>query len=168
MENTANSVGRPTSYKEEYNEQAYKLCLLGATDKDLSDFFKVTEQTINNWKNDFPKFFESISLGKEKADMEVAQSLYKGAIDRTVPKEQAFKVKEVFYENGKRVKEEERIEVVVVDEFVPSDFRNVQFWLKNRKSDRWRDKQEIDHTSGGEKIEPTRIVFGSKGKKEDD
>jgi hypothetical protein len=31
--------GRPTKYKEEYNEQAYKLCLLGATDKELADFF---------------------------------------------------------------------------------------------------------------------------------
>lgn len=33
------------------------------------------------------------------------------------------------------------------------------FWLKNRRKRDWRDKQEIDHTSGGEKIEPTRIVF---------
>ena len=27
----------------------------------------------------------------------------------------------------------------------------------------WRDKQEIDHTSGGEKLEPTRIVFERSG-----
>ena len=35
------------------------------------------------------------------------------------------------------------------------------FWLKNRRKRDWRDKQEIDHTSGGEKMEPTRIVFES-------
>ena len=34
------------------------------------------------------------------------------------------------------------------------------FALKNLG---WSDKQEIDHTSGGEKIEPTRIVFGKPG-----
>lgn len=31
------------------------------------------------------------------------------------------------------------------------------FALKNLG---WSDKQEIDHTSGGDKIEPTKIVFG--------
>lgn len=45
-----------------------KLCLLGATDKELGDFFNVTEQTINNWKKDFPSFFESIKRGKIDAD----------------------------------------------------------------------------------------------------
>lgn len=47
---TENEGGRPTKYKEEYTAQARKLCLLGHTDKDLADFFEVTFQTINNWK----------------------------------------------------------------------------------------------------------------------
>jgi len=42
--------GRPTKYLSEYNEQVEKLCKLGATDKQLADFFNVTEKTINNWK----------------------------------------------------------------------------------------------------------------------
>ena len=37
-------AGRPTEYKEEYNEQVYKLCLLGAKDKELADFFNVEEK----------------------------------------------------------------------------------------------------------------------------
>ena len=37
------------------------------------------------------------------------------------------------------------------------------FALKNLG---WSDKQEIDHTSGGEKIEPTKIVFGNGNKAE--
>lgn len=37
--------GRPTRYKAEYAQQAYKLCLLGATDKELADFFHVSGQT---------------------------------------------------------------------------------------------------------------------------
>ena len=34
------------------------------------------------------------------------------------------------------------------------------FWLKNRRPKEWRDKQEIDHTSGGEKfsISPHQFV----------
>jgi len=45
-----NKVGRPTDYKEDFNEQAYKLCLLGAIDKDLADFFDIAESTLNEWK----------------------------------------------------------------------------------------------------------------------
>jgi DNA-binding XRE family transcriptional regulator len=33
--------------REEYDEQARKLCLLGATDAELADFFGVSEQTLN-------------------------------------------------------------------------------------------------------------------------
>ena len=40
------------------------------------------------------------------------------------------------------------------------------FWLKNRRKRDWRDKQEIDHTSGGEKMEPTRIVFERTAKED--
>lgn len=62
-----NEGGRPTEYKHEYNDQAYKLCLLGATDNDLADFFNVTERTINNWKEEYQEFFQSINAGKEIA-----------------------------------------------------------------------------------------------------
>lgn len=34
------AIGRPTKYRPEFAEQARKLCLLGATDKELADFFE--------------------------------------------------------------------------------------------------------------------------------
>lgn len=74
-------VGRPSDYKEEYNEQARKLCLLGAKDTDLADFFGVCEKTINNWKSQHPEFLQSIKDGKENADVAVVQSLYKTALE---------------------------------------------------------------------------------------
>lgn len=73
--------GRPSDYKPEYAEQARKLCLLGYTDKEMGDFFTVTEQTINNWKIDHPEFFESIKKGKVFADTDVVTSLHDKAID---------------------------------------------------------------------------------------
>lgn len=41
-------IGRPPSFKEEYTEQVIKLCLLGATDKEMANFFAVSEQAFNN------------------------------------------------------------------------------------------------------------------------
>lgn len=53
-------AGRPTDYQESYNEQAEKLCKLGATDAELADFFDIAESTLNNWKSEYPEFMESI------------------------------------------------------------------------------------------------------------
>lgn len=123
--------GRPTKYKEEYNEQAYKLCLLGATDKDIANFFSVEEQTINNWKNDYPEFFESLKAGKLDADAKVAQSLYNRA---TGYEQDTVKV---FQFQGDPI-------IVPVKEKVAADTTAAIFWLKNRQPKQWRDKQDLD------------------------
>lgn len=47
----ATKKGRPSGYKPEYAEQARKLCLLGATDQEIADFFEVTPT-----EDDFLKF----------------------------------------------------------------------------------------------------------------
>ena len=73
-------IGRPTAYKKEYAEQAMSLCLLGATDQEMADFFSVSEQTINTWKGKHPSFLESIRKGKIEADANVAVRLYERAI----------------------------------------------------------------------------------------
>lgn len=122
-------LGRPTKYREEYNEQAYKLCLLGHTDAELASFFEVSEATINNWKIDFPSFLESIKKGKEFADVDVVQSLYKRATGMKLTKQV--------------VKESKIVEVE--DEIAP-DTTAMIFWLKNRQPKKWRDKQDIQHS----------------------
>ena len=68
-------TGRPTAYREEYAEQARKLCLLGATNAELADFFDVTTQTINNWATRHKPFFDARKEGKDAADARVEQSL---------------------------------------------------------------------------------------------
>jgi len=125
--------GRPTKYKNEYAQQAYKLCLLGATDKELADFFEVDEATINRWKQSEPEFCESIKKGKEIADAEVANKLYHRAIGYEHPEDKIFQ-----YE-GEPV-------VVPTVKHYPPDPTAAIFWLKNRQKDKWRDKQELEHT----------------------
>jgi hypothetical protein len=80
QENMANNIGRPSKYKDEYCEQAEKLARLGATDREIADFFGVTEQTLNNWKTDKDgnetPFFESLWMGRLEAEARIADSLY--------------------------------------------------------------------------------------------
>lgn len=141
-------AGRPTKYKEEYNEQAEKLCKLGATDQELADFFEVDVSTINNWKIDFPLFFESIKKGKILADSNVAERLYQRALGFEHDSE------EIKVTDGTVIR-------VPTRKIYPPDPTAAIFWLKNRRPKEWRDKQEIEQT-GGLKItfvEPGDYVY---------
>lgn len=126
-------AGRPTKFKPEYNKQVVGLCKLGATDIQLAEFFGVTEQTINNWKNDHPGFFESIKRGKLAADRKVAQSLYHRALGYS------HKEDKIFQHDGKPL-------IVPTIKNYPPDSTAAIFWLKNRQPQDWRDKQEIEHS----------------------
>lgn len=152
-------AGRPTDYKEEYNEQAYKLCLLGATDKELADFFNVCEATINNWKIDVPEFLESIKKGKDLADANVADRLYQRALGFEHPSEEIKVVS-----NGQG--EGSSIERVPITKIYPPDTTAAIFWLKNRQKDKWRDKQEIDHTTDGDSLNKSQLDISKLSKEE--
>lgn len=141
-------AGRPTKYKEEYNDQVFKLCLLGATDREIANFFDVDEATVNRWKIEYPEFCESIKRGKIQADTEIAESLYNKAKGYT-----RDEVKILQYE-GEPV-------IVPYKAYYPPDTAAINIWLKNRRGkvkdedgQRWADKQEIDHTTKGESIKP--------------
>ena len=125
--------GRPTDYRKEYDDQAFKYCLLGATDAILGDFFGVSEQTINSWKKEFPTFLESILRGKDRADAEVASALFKRATG--FEKKNAVKI---FMPANAR-----KPVYAKYDEYYPPDAVAAYKWLHNRKPELWRDKQEI-------------------------
>jgi hypothetical protein len=126
-------AGRPSRYKAEYAEQAYKFCLLGATDVRLGEFFGVSEKTINTWKEAHPEFLQSIKSGKELADAEIAHSLYHRA------KGYSHQAVKIFNNQGEII-------VEPYTEHYPPDTGAAMAWLKNRQPKNWRDKQEIEHS----------------------
>lgn len=136
-------AGRPTAYLPEYSEQVTKLCLLGATDAQLADFFEVSETTVNNWKISHPEFLESLRAGKRVADAEVAHGLFNRARGAQYTTSQPFKVKRTEYDDkGKRTAEIEEVICVPVDVVEPPDTNACSLWLRNRDSANWRDKTE--------------------------
>lgn len=137
-----NKGGRPTKYDPKLNGMVEALCRLGATDKELAETLGVTEQTINNWKNSNDEFFEAIKRGKILSDQEVSEKLFKKATGYDYVEEQAIKVKDYNIE-GKQI---ERIEIIQVVKHVPPDSTAQFFWLKNRRKNEWRDKQEHEIT----------------------
>lgn len=125
-----------SKYKPEYDELAYNYSLLGAIDKQMAEFFGVTEQTINNWKNDHPSFFESMCRGKAQADAMVAKSLFQRAVGYSHPETK------IATRDGQITDQ-----LDVIKHYAP-DTAAASFWLKNRQPDIWRDKKEVVFDNG--------------------
>ena len=134
MSEESKEVGRPTEYKEEYADQAYKLTMLGFIDAELASFFEVSERTINNWKQAYPEFFQSIKKGKEIADVEVVMALRKRAIGYS-------------YEEVKVEESDQGKKVTKVNKEVAGDVGAQVFWLRNRRPDKWSNNPIPDEGS---------------------
>ncbi|MGL5681680.1 MAG: hypothetical protein ACRDDZ_01330 [Marinifilaceae bacterium] len=134
--------GRPSRYKPEYCEQAEKLCLLGATNERLADFFGVTVSTISMWITTHIEFSDALKEGRECADMKVAKSLFQRAIGYEITETHEIN-KPVKIDDGEF--ETVTIETKRVTKQVAPDVTAQIFWLKNRRPDLWRDRKELDN-----------------------
>jgi hypothetical protein len=124
--------GRKSLYREAYADQAFKLCLLGATDAEMASFFEVDERTINRWKIEHPAFCQSIRDGKIKADTEVAHSLYRSATGHQITAEKVVKVGDNY-------------EAIRYKQYIPGDPNAAYKWLLNRRRQDWTDRQVHEH-----------------------
>jgi hypothetical protein len=123
--------GRPTKYQKAYAKQAYKLCLLGATNEELAEFFEVSHGTISNWLAEHSDFLGAVKKGRRVADAEIADSLYQRAKGYTHASEEVFQYK------GDVVRAKTR-------KHYPPDTAAAFIWLKNRQPEKWRDKPAGD------------------------
>lgn len=127
-------TGRPSKFKPEFVEQARKLANLGATDREVADFFEIDERTLNRWKADNEEFCQSLKVGKALADDRVEQSLYRRAVGY---EHDAIKI---------AVNAQGEITQVPFVERYPPDTTAAIFWLKNRRKDQWRDVSRQEQT----------------------
>jgi hypothetical protein len=104
---------------------AEKLCRMGATDKELAEFFEITIEVLNAWRKDQPEFADAIVKGRLVADANVADSLYRSAIGY---------VQDVY---DVRVVDDEVV-TTVVKKYFPPDPTSMMFYLKNRQPVKWQ------------------------------
>lgn len=126
-------VGRPPKYTDEMLDQVTNYCLLGATDKELALFLDISERTLNNYKEKYPEFMQSIKEGKETANANVTKSLYQRAIGYSHP--------DVHISNYQG-----EITVTDITKHYPPDTAAAFIFLKNRtrkQEEPWQDKQDV-------------------------
>ena len=99
----------------------------GLTDDQIAHNMGVSLSTLYEYKNKYSDIFEALKKGKEVVDIEVENALLKRAL--------GYKYTEQVITNGM---------VVEVEKVMQPDVTAQIFWLKNRKPDDWRDKQNFE------------------------
>lgn len=120
----------------------------GLIDKQIAKNMGVAESTLRNWKNNFPEIAEALRKGKEVVDREVENALFKSALGFTQKVKKPVRIREVEYDpkSGKKIRESEKWVQVEEEVYVPPQVTAQIFWLKNRKPDQWREKNDLTLT----------------------
>lgn len=115
-------------------------CREGLTIEEIAKNLEISKTTFYKYIREHSELSERLKKGKDVADYKVENELYKKTQGYKVTVKKPIKVKEVIYDNGKRVKEIERVEIVEQEIYCPPELGAQIFWLKNRRPDKWKDK----------------------------
>lgn len=127
----------------------------GLTDKQIAKNAGIAESTLRLWKTQHREIFDALKRGKDVPDREVENALFKSAIGYTKTVRKPVKVRTVIYDptTGKKTQEREEWKAVEEDVHVPPQVTAQIFWLKNRKPEQWRDRQEYTDTTALDKLD---------------
>jgi hypothetical protein len=100
----------------------------GLTDNQICENLGIGKSLLYEWKNDYVEFAECFKRGREVADYLVENAMMKSAL--------GYSYDEVTVELGVETKR-------VTKEVQPNITAQI-FWLKNRRSDKWRDKPDAE------------------------
>jgi len=150
-------VGKPLV---KYNKELYPLLIEsllqnGLTIQQVCQRIRIGASTFHIWKRKYPEVAEAVKRGKSPVDEKVVAALYKSAIGHTY-EEVITEPKQLSVEEIKeRAKMENpppipMVKKKVTTKYIPPNIIAQIFWLKNRKSDEWKDKND---TSISGKIE---------------
>jgi hypothetical protein len=127
-------VGKPTKYDAGLIPIVQNLVARGLTNYEIADTLNVDEKTLYNWKREHEEFALALQRSKEQYDEQVEATLLMKAqgFERKVQKATA---------SGK---------VVTVTEYFPPSDSAIQFWLKNRKPEQYREQRDVNVKHGVE------------------
>ena len=113
----------------------------GLTDEQIAKNIGISRSTLNEWKKKYSDISDTLKRGKEVIDRQVENSLLKRAL--------GYEYEEVSEKFEYGVLTERK---VTKKQVVPDTTAQI-FWLKNRKSEEWRDKRVIDDISAEKSAE---------------
>lgn len=113
----------------------------GLTDEQIAHNMGISPCTLYEWKKKYPEIAETLKKSKEVVDLEVENALLKSAMGYEA-------TEEVWERQFDPIKGE--FELVLTKrtvKHIPASQTAQIFWLKNRKSKMWRERQEVEVNS---------------------
>lgn len=103
----------------------------GLTDEQIAENMGINKATLYRWKEKYCDICDTLKRGKEVVDFQVENALLKRAL--------GYEYEEVSekYESGTLTEKK-----VTKKQAVPDTTAQI-FWLKNRRPDKWKDKQDV-------------------------
>ena len=115
----------------------------GLTDEQIAYNMGINKATLYRWKEKYCDICDSLKRGKEVVDRQVENALLKRAL--------GYEYTETTREYIPELNEMKTTKKVTKQ--VAPDTTAQIFWLKNRKPDKWRDKQEYEDRTAIEKLD---------------
>ena len=126
----------------------------GLTDEQIAEKIKITPSTLYEWKKRYSEISEALKKGKEVVDRQVENALLKRALGYQYTEKTVEKSNE-----GIKIR-------TTIKEVIPDTTAQI-FWLKNRRPDLWRDKQQIEHSGEvSNKLADVMAQIGGEGLEE--
>lgn len=139
--------GRKSKYETHVAPRLQEIewwCREGLTEIAICKRLDVAESTFNNYKREFSELMESLKKGKEIADYQVEDALYKRAIGYEY-EEETRQLTELGFTTTK-----------IVTKHVSPDTGAIALWLKNRKRDSWQNTNTFDERLKQEQIKKAK------------
>lgn len=122
----------------------------GLIDKQIAHNMGVSYSSLRSWRDKFPEIAEALAKGKEVVDREVENALYKRALGYWVTETETT----TFSDGTTKTTEKRR-------HIVPDTTAQI-FWLKNRKPDEWREKNDLTLTPSNGVLESLMELHNGK------
>lgn len=100
----------------------------GLTNEQIAHNMGISRSTLDVWCKTYPDISDALKNSKEVADINVENALYKRATGYTYEE-----VRQEIDDRGKK-------KIIKTIKQIPPDTTAQIFWLKNRQSDRWRNR----------------------------
>lgn len=101
----------------------------GLTMEQIASNIGISKPTLYKWEKKNINIFNALKIGKDTADRQVENALFKSAV--------GYEYKEEQVTNDGRVVETKK--------YAKPNTTAQIFWLKNRKVNEWRDKRDLSH-----------------------
>lgn len=128
--------GRPTKYNAQFHPLlAEALARNGLINTEIAKKLDISTSTLAKWMEEHEEFSIAVKRGRNDPDDQVEQALFKKAIGF---EKEAVKI-------FMPANAEEPVYADYLEYYAP-DTAAAFIWLKNRRPEKWRDKQEIEHS----------------------